>query len=232
MEDYASVWGKSRLREQNAMYRIIDIPSFDARLSDLKKNLTILIGVLLALTMHASAAHAARMIPANQWITEPGDRLIVNVQTNWGYLFHERNADYFSFPVVTGQQRMIQYIGMHYFAATPTGHWTVMDDAIKTDHDTFGPTGYFLRLFDDSGRRTAYGIHGNAHSDTWLAQDIPYRFRSAGCIIVGDDVLSILKKSYAMNGNLLDIVTTGNQELIIEQVTEREAKDYAALTYK
>lgn len=142
-------------------------------------------------------------IPQESWIAMKGDRFIVDTKENMGYIAHD-NGSYLSFKVATGQRRYVRYLGMTYNAATPNRRWTVQSTDVKGDHVTFGPTGFFMRLYDD-GDHTAYGIHSHRDIKTMLADD--KRYYSMGCILVSDDILALLTQAYYLNGNTLDVVT-------------------------
>lgn len=132
-----------------------------------------------------------------------GDALIVDTKENIGFLVH-RNGGYMTFDVVTGQQRVVHYIGRTYNARTPHRFWRVLDKEVKSDRTTFGPEGLFLRLFDEDGK-TAYGIHGHRSADEMLA--LEKRYRSMGCIIVSQRILNIIEATYEGNGGRLDVLT-------------------------
>lgn len=129
--------------------------------------------------------------------------MIVDTKENVGYLVRE-NGDYTSFPVLTGQRRVVHYIGRTYNAATPEKSWTVESVDVKGRSMTFGETGTFMRLYDD-GEKTAYGIHGHLTFQKML--DEGDRYRSMGCILVSEDVLKIILKTYEENGLRLDVAT-------------------------
>lgn len=137
--------------------------------------------------------------------------MIVDVETNVGYLVRE-NGEYTSFPVMTGQQRTVRYLGRTYFAATPEKKWSAMEKNTQTDRITFGPTGAFLRLYD-RGLPTNYGIHGTKYFDQMLAEGNQYR--SMGCVLVDEDVLKLVIETFELNRNSLELVTTRN--VILEQ---------------
>lgn len=143
-------------------------------------------------------------MPADQWVPQAGDRLVVDTQANEAYLIHD-DGNYTEFPVLTGQRRTVHYLGLTYNAATPEARWTVEDAVIKGDHITFGPTGLFLRLYRD-GESTAYGIHGEAYFQQM--EDSNDHYRSMGCILVSEDMLKVIKQTYDTNGNTLEVATT------------------------
>ncbi len=132
-----------------------------------------------------------------------GDSLIVDTETNIGYLIHQ-NGGFTQFLVATGQKNIVRYIGRIYNAKTPDQAWTVLSKHIKGDRTTFGKHGLFLRLYDEDGE-TAYGIHGHRSAETMLAADM--RYRSMGCIIVSQTVLDIIEATFEGNGQRLDVLT-------------------------
>lgn len=161
--------------------------------------LTVLFGVTLA----TSTTPTLPEIPVDAWIPAMGDRLIVDTQENTGYLVRE-NGDYTSFPVLTGQRRVVRYIGRTYFAATPEKRWSVQSVEVKGRSMTFGETGTFLRLYDD-GEKTAYGIHSHLTFQKML--DEGDRYRSMGCILVSENVLRLLVQTTTLNDGTLDVAT-------------------------
>ena len=76
---------------------------------------------------------------------------------------------------------------------------------IKGDHVTFGPSGRFLRLFEDGETSTAYGIHEYLYEDRMFADG--ERYRSMGCIIVKKDIMNILDATFSINEGKFDVVT-------------------------
>ena len=147
----------------------------------------------------------ASVAPAlDQWIPQAHDRMLVDVQENVGYLIHA-DGSYVSFPVATGQKKVVSYIGRTYFAATPEKQWTIKSIDIKGDRTTFGTTGRFLRLYGEDGKMTPYGIHGYAYQSILEGAS---RYRSMGCIIVSEKVLSILERTFASNEGAIRVLTT------------------------
>ena len=144
-------------------------------------------------------------IPISDWTPQTGDHFIVDTAKNRGYLLRADNSLYTEFPVITGQKRVVTYIGRTYKAATPNWHWVVKSKHIKGDHITFGPTGRFLRLYKDGEDYTSYGIHEHRSEVRMFGEED--RYQSMGCIIVQSAVLDIIEATYAMNGEMLDVVT-------------------------
>lgn len=140
----------------------------------------------------------------NNWDPQIGDKFLVDVSINMGYLVHH-DGSYFAFPLVTGVRRYVWYIGRYYFAATPIQTWEVQSIDIKWDRVTFGKTGRFLRLYFE-GERTPYGIHGYNPED-WMFRE-GERYRSMGCIIVREEILDIIEKTYHLNGDKLSVETS------------------------
>lgn len=144
-------------------------------------------------------------IPLSDWTPEAGDHLLVDTEDNTGYLLRADNSLYTEFPVITGQKRVVTYIGRTYNAETPNWHWVVKSRHIKGDHTTFGPTGRFLRLYRDGEEYTAYGIHEHRSEVRMFGEKD--RYQSMGCVIVQRSVLDIIEATYALNGELLEVVT-------------------------
>ncbi len=141
--------------------------------------------------------------PVAEWQSEPGDSFLVDTQTNIGYLIH-RDGGFTSFPVATGQRRVVRYIGRTYNAATPNRHWISSSKETKGDRITFGAEGTFLRLSYD-GEGTPYGIHSHAYAEVMLGDQM--RYRSMGCVIVSTEILAVIVKTFEENGEQLDVLT-------------------------
>jgi len=143
--------------------------------------------------------------PLSNWQPSPGDMVIIDTKYNVGYLTHPNGA-YVEFPVATGQRRVVRYIGRVYAAATPNRSWIALSREIKGDRITFGKHGIFFRLFKNDGtEETSYGIHAHAYGDRMLDQQD--RYKSMGCIIVSDQVLSVIETTFDLNGNKLPVIT-------------------------
>lgn len=150
-----------------------------------------------------------------EWQPVAGDSFVVDTEENIGFLVHV-DGGYTSFPVVTGQHRVVRYIGRVYDAATPVRTWTALTQEVKGDRITFGKRGLFLRLFSSGDDRTPYGIHSHAYAEKMLRS--VDRYRSMGCVIVSNAILDILISTFELNEKKLDVVTVyGFGE---EQVTE------------
>ncbi len=143
----------------------------------------------------------------DQWQSEKGDSLLVDTDANIGYLVHA-NGGFTSFPVVTGQERIVHYIGRTYNAKTPNRRWVSESIQEKGKSVTFG-RGTFLRLSYE-GEGTPYGIHSHAYADTMLSRQM--RYGSMGCIIVSKEILDIIIQTFTLNGHHLDVVTTDGFE--------------------
>ncbi len=185
----------------------------------LRFTLPILTG--LSLWLIAMPASAATVLTPDQWKPEVGDRLIVDVDANMGYLLHE-DARYMAFPVATGLRKTIRYMGQTYYAETPLGSWVAKDRKIQSDRVMFGQTGRFLRLFEDGTRYTSYGIHSFKYVDTWLASGD--RYRSYGCIVVSEELMNIIEATYVINGKTLAVETTYGSQRFLDELALREWK--------
>ena len=179
-----------------------------------------LASILLATTAFGSSTPLLQ-IPQEDWQPRMGDRLFVDTKNTIGYLIHT-DGRYTTFPVVTGQNRYVSYIGRYYKATTPTWDWSVKSTHIEGDRVTFGETGRFLRLYKD-GERTAYGIHGHRDAETMLSED--KRFRSMGCIIISEEVLSIIEQTYNLGGGTLNVTTEyGSPFAVLLSAEEKDTK--------
>jgi hypothetical protein len=164
--------------------------------------MTTLLSSLFGIALAVSASTGG-FVPVDAWIPVAGDRVIVDTEKNVGYVVRE-DGDYTTFPVLTGQRRVVRYIGRTYNAATPEHVWTVQSVDVKGRSMTFGETGTFMRLYDEDGQ-TPYGIHSHLTFKKMLAEGD--RYRSMGCVLVDEDILKMLVKTYELNGNTLDVAT-------------------------
>jgi hypothetical protein len=151
----------------------------------------------------SSGTLSTQELPLETWVAEQGDQFLVDTKENIGYLIHS-DGTYAKTDVLTGQRRIVRYIGRTYDATTPIGRWDVQSTHIKGDRTTFGPRGLFLRMYKDN-EQTPYGIHGHRTFATMLAEGD--RFRSMGCILVPEDVLTLLEQTYILNSEHLGIAT-------------------------
>ena len=149
-------------------------------------------------------AHPAE-IALSDWEPHTGDRFIVDTTENTGFLVRSDSSAYTTFPVITGQRRVVRYIGRTYDATTPNNHWVVKTRHIKGDHITFGPTGRFFRMYKDGDEYTSYGIHEHRSEERMFGESD--RYQSMGCIIVKSAVLDIIEATYELNEQSLDVVT-------------------------
>jgi len=143
-----------------------------------------------------------------EWTPMPGDIFEVNVETNMGRLVH-KNGEAVEFEVVTGVRRVVSYIGLRYFAATPAQNWIVRTTEIKRDRWTFGKSGRFIRLFkinaDGSEESTSYGIHPFLNEDAMFK--VPGRYGSMGCIILRESLEDLIQKTIETNGGSMSVRT-------------------------
>lgn len=174
--------------------------------------MSLLFGVVLS----ASAPLTYHHIPLDQWEASKGDRFIVDTRENIGYIVHE-DGSFTHMRVGSGKNEMVRYIGLTYMASTPSGSWTVKSKHIQGDKITFGPSGRFLRLYKDGTDYTAYGIHATANIDELLGEDD--RYKSFGCVLVDNEVMDILYKTYDLNGGSLEVVTIHGIESILAAMT-------------
>jgi hypothetical protein len=150
------------------------------------------------------SAPVPHAISAKNWEIEEGDKILVDTKKNEGYIFH-KDGRYLYFPLVTGQNRWVYYIGRSYNAATPNWNWVAKSMHIKGDRLTFGPSGRFLRLYKDGVDHTAYGFHEYGKEDE-IFLGLDTRFRSMGCIIVRAPIMDLLVDTFEQNGSI-DVIT-------------------------
>jgi hypothetical protein len=150
-------------------------------------------------------------IPLPDWQVQTGDRFIVDTTENLGFLVRNDSSAYTTFPVITGQRRVVRYIGRTYDATTPNQRWLVKTRHIKGDRITYGPTGRFFRMYEDGEEYTSYGIHEHRYEERMFSEEA--RYQSMGCIIVKSAILDIIEATYELNGESLDVVTQPNVNL-------------------
>ncbi len=149
-------------------------------------------------------AHPAA-VANSDWQPMVGDRFIVDTTENAGYLIRSDSSSYTTFPVITGQRRVVHYIGRTYDARTPNQRWVVKTRHIKGDRITYGPTGRFLRMYKDGQEYTSYGIHEHRSEQRMFAEN--ERYQSMGCIIVKTAIMDVVEATYELNGDLLEVLT-------------------------
>jgi|CXWL01.1.fsa_nt_gi hypothetical protein len=160
-------------------------------------------------------ATASQSIPFREWVPQQHDRLIADTEANTGYITHE-NGTYTTFPIGSGQQKVVHYGGKTYNATTPADYWVVKSTTIQTNRIDFGKSGMFLRLYRNGTDRTSYGIHATSNINELLAADD--RYKSFGCILVSNEVLEALLQTYTLNKGQLEVATTRglNKTLVTE----------------
>ncbi len=141
----------------------------------------------------------------NNFIPSNGDYFQANLEKGIGYLINNKNKNFTIFPILSGQRQYVCYIGRCYYGATPEQKWVVEEINIQYDRITFSESGRFLRLYADGETRTSYGIHGHAYFDSMIQKDT--KFQSMGCILVADEVLDVIEKSFYANENKLNVLT-------------------------
>ena len=137
-------------------------------------------------------------VEASEWVPLKGDFVVVDVTDNIGYLVRKNLREGTAFLVATGQQRTVYYKDMFYYGATPEKEWFVESLEYQAKGPTFGKHGKFLRLYDD-GESTYYGIH-----TVWDEKEMfsfTNRHRSWGCILVRDNILSLLEDVFEVSGD-------------------------------
>jgi hypothetical protein len=176
----------------------------------LLQTISILFGVVLST---AAPLPPAGAVPLSQ-LEPAGIRFVVDTKENIGYIVNAF-GDYAKVPVGSGQNKMVHYMRRTYKATTPAAKWTATSFHIQRDRITFGPDGEFLRLYRNGTEYTSYGIHATANIEEILASDD--RYRSMGCVLVGEEVLDYLIDAYRKNGNNLDVVTVYGLEEVAAQ---------------
>lgn len=144
------------------------------------------------------------LVEINTFEPAGGDYLVADIERSVGYLVSPEHHEIMPFVLLSGQKRFRGYFSGEYYEGTPEMDWVVRQLDIKGDRVTFGDTGRFFRMFDGEGR-TAYGIH--SHKYFQYMSDSDNYFRSLGCLIVSDDVLDVIQKSFELNGEILNVTT-------------------------
>lgn len=141
------------------------------------------------------------------WEPKSGDKLEINVETNVARLVHS-DGESLSFEIVSGQRRVVRYIGRRYFAATPAAEWVARETVIKRDRWTFGKTGRFIRLYkvkDGVEEFTPYGIHPFGREDAMFR--VAGRYGSMGCLIMREKMVNLIQETIRVNGGELRVRT-------------------------
>lgn len=190
--------------------------------------LTVLSAIIMASTPTAKASSTPVIAPGfddlytvneSTWESvdiasfEPseGDYMVADTDKGVGYLINDKTLKYASFDLLSGQKRYVSYIGRYYYAATPLRDWVVKSKEIKGDRVTFGANGRFLRLFAD-GKGTPYGIHNYKYFDYSVSKGEKYI--SFGCLLVADNVLNVIVKSFEANDGELKVKTTTDEQIL------------------
>jgi hypothetical protein len=168
----------------------------------LQKLVLFLFALLLVITpLNAYSLPKKDVLTLEQWRPEKGDRLALDIDNSLGYLVHTDNKR-ISFPIITGQNRYISYIGLSYYGATPKQKWVAKRMDIQGDRYTFGLEGKFFRLFKDD-KPTHYGLHTHAAQDVMFAREDKYQ--SYGCPILQPEILDIVEETFELNGGELNV---------------------------
>jgi len=170
-------------------------------------------GIVL-LSLLPSSALAADAVPVSRWEAQAGDVFLVDVPQNMGYLIHE-NGEFLPFPVATGRKAVVRYIGRTYQADTPIRTWTAEQKQIKGDRRTFGVSGRFIRLFRD-GESSPYGIHSYFKIADWMRED--ERYFSMGCIVVTEEMLDVIEKTFTLNDQNMTVITTNDAQAVLQDL--------------
>lgn len=156
-----------------------------------------------------SVAHAQALVPPERWVPLRGDQVVVNRGENWGYFVH-RNGFVLHFPLATGRQRIVHYLGRTYDATTPLGYWEAQKHEKKGDRITFGKTGEFWRLFRD-GKPTPYGIHDVEASERWMQLPDDERFKTYGCVAMGTESIDLFRDTFEQDDHDVKVWVMANE---------------------
>jgi hypothetical protein len=153
----------------------------------------------------ASEIPTWKQVDIKEFIPSKGDYVLVGLDDAVGYLVNDSSLTYAQFSILSGQQKYVYYIGRYYYAATPEQTWAVKSKDIKKDRVTFSKTGEFLRLYKE-GDPTPYGIHGYRYFQKEIEKGRKYL--SMGCILVADESLDVIEKSFLANDKDLTVITS------------------------
>lgn len=192
--------------------------------------LSTVLSIQLLSTLAPTDDALSRSVPRDQWVPAAGQELIVDTERNTGYIV-DPNGIFTSFPVVTGRNEFIWWIGRYYKATTPEDTWVVQRRDIKGNRIVFGASGRFLRLFSKEGKNyTSYGIHSYAYIDKWISLPEEERFKSPGCILVTEDILDVIDAVYAANDNSLRVTTSLGIDKLAGKLLEKQLQEVAELS--
>ncbi|TSC59039.1 MAG: hypothetical protein Greene041619_220 [Candidatus Peregrinibacteria bacterium Greene0416_19] len=166
----------------------------------------------LLVSCWAVPASVGAVEDSEAWTIRRGDFVVFDLSTNRGRLYHRGDPDPLTFAGASGQKRAVSYLGRRYYAATPIDDWMVQSTKIQPDRMTFGKSGLFLRLYR-GGLSTAYGIHSYGNLGAMIGT-----YGSMGCLIVNDEILDILHRTYVHNGNTLRVKTVAGFDVLQEPV--------------
>lgn len=146
--------------------------------------------------------------------------MIVDTTKSIVYLVHD-DGTHIALDGLTGQRRYVYYDHVRYFAETPAREWEIREFEKKGASTTFG-AGRFGRLswigHEDPRRgdeSTAYGFHSHRSFEKMLNDKLERTKndptgsgnRSMGCILVSEDDLSLIQKTWELNDSVLKVST-------------------------
>jgi hypothetical protein len=153
---------------------------------------------------------STQIVDIVRWEPLADDFIVVDTTSNMGYLLRSDLSAASVFPVASGQQRNINYLGKRYFGATPSGEWRIKSLDYQVKGYTFGRHGKFLRLYNEDGS-THYGIH--TVWDERAIFSLTERYKSLGCVLVRDNVLTVLENVFKASG------TSGTRVITLTDIT-------------
>ncbi|MEK7544666.1 MAG: hypothetical protein AAB551_00890 [Patescibacteria group bacterium] len=162
----------------------------------------------LTTSTRGAQLHFWTKVDSSSFEPSKGDFFMADLENSVGYLVNDHSRQYVAFPILSGRRQFSYYLGRYYFAETPDQTWAVKEDNILSDRVTFSKSGRFLRLFDGE-KRTSYGIHGHLYFSTMIGRENKYV--SYGCVLVDDNILTLIEKSFHANNDFLKVTTTKDQ---------------------
>lgn len=138
--------------------------------------------------------------------------LVFDLSTHNGYIVSQKQV-LDKFDILSGQKRVVTYIGLTYYAETPVKEWYIENIESKADKMTFGESGRFARLFD-TVEGTNYGIHPYKYFDKEI--EAGNQYVSMGCVLVSEDTMDKIQLILE-NQKKIEVVTTFDVSEYIEK---------------
>ncbi len=173
-----------------------------------------------------------------EWQPEAGDTVLVDTSRSIVYLVHA-DGEYYAMDALTGQRRVVAYDGIVYNARTPERDWELRTFEKKGRSITFGE-GRFGRLYwpgHEDPRRgdegTAYGFHSHLSFAKMLQDKMEKTgwdregtgHRSMGCILLSEENLTLVQRTWEANGGVLQVRTRESVEELMAGMRPADGED-------